>query len=442
MNYKEAIEYIEEIKKYGSVLGLTSMKELMNRLDNPQDKYQVIHLAGTNGKGSTQAYVTSIFMQTGEKIGHYTSPVVFHPMEAIQINQKMIAKQTYAKYVSMVKKIGEEMVSDGYSHPTIFEINTAIAFLYFYDRGCKKVILETGLGGREDATNVINKPKICLFTSISMDHMEYLGDSLDKIAREKAGIITKNSYVVIGKNEPIVCEILKKEAIKKDAQIFFVDREQLVVGKESIREQEFSYKGNPNLKIQMMGTYQIENAALAMECVLTYNQSDFCFGEKISFEQIRKGLYQAKWFGRLSVIAQNPLFIVDGAHNERAAIRLQESVDLLFPDKKVIYIIGVLKDKEYEKIIKHTVPSASQIITVTSPVKERALSAYDLAKEIKDYNPMVTASDSIEEAVEMAYILSDKETIIIAFGSLSYLGVLTDVVQNKKKMKQDTHGLF
>lgn len=438
MKYKEALVYLEEVKTYGSILGLTSMKELMSRLDNPQDKYQVIHLAGTNGKGSTQAFLTSIFMQTKSVIGHYTSPVVFEPMEAIQVNQKMIAKRTYAKYVTLIRDIALQMVADGYSHPTIFEINTAIAFLYFYDKKSKTVILETGLGGREDATNVVTNPKVCVFTSISMDHMDYLGNTIEKIAYEKAGIITEKSLVIIGKNDANVQAVLMEEAKKKQAKISQVKANEIEVIKEKISEQVFSYGDYKNIKIKMAGSYQIDNAVLAVESILAYNSSEFD-DKKITVEQIMKGLYETEWLGRFSVIGEKPLFIVDGAHNEKAAKRLQESVDLYFTNKKIIYIIGVLKDKEYEKIIELTAPHATHVITVTSPGNERALPAYDLAKKVQVYNPLVTASDSIEESVEMAYLLADKDTVIIAFGSLSYLGHISELVKNRKFMKADMH---
>jgi dihydrofolate synthase/folylpolyglutamate synthase len=434
------MEFIEKTNEYGSKLGLISMIELMNHLGNPQNELRVIHIAGTNGKGSTLSFLSNVLIEAGEKVGQFTSPSVYQYLEKIKMNDKMIAKRTFAKYLTKVQIICKKMVSDGFSHPTTFEIETAVAFCFFKDRKCSIVLIETGLGGAEDATNVMCQAKICVFTSISLDHMEFLGDTVEKITKEKAGIITEKSIVVAGINPEIINNIIREETEKKGGMFLSVTREKLMVKEQSLEKQKFSYNNYVDISIQMCGGYQIENAALAIEVLdnLTYEKK--WVKHKISELQLRMGLGRTNWMGRFSILAKNPFFIVDGAHNEHAAKKLRESMDIHFTKHKIIYIIGILKDKEYKKIISNMVPLANQIITVTTPNNRRAFPAYNLAQEIQKVNPMVTAADSLEEAVEMAYLLADKDTVILAFGSLSYLGELTELVKHKDRIRRDSHG--
>ncbi len=439
MNYQETVEYFEEIKKYGSLLGLTSVRELMRRLDNPQDKIPMIHLAGTNGKGSTSTFLSSIIMEAGVKVGQYISPVVFDDLEKIQINHKNVSKQAFASQATVMKGICLEMVEDGFSHPTVFEIETAIAFAYFLKQKCDVVILETGLGGAEDATNVVTVSKICVFTSISMDHMQFLGDTITKIATEKAGIITSESAVVIGVNLEASIQVLKEFAISNHACIYEVNKNQMIASVQKMEKQIFSYGEMKNLEIHMSGIYQIENASLVIETIHAINETGFIKQKYISEEMIRSGLLKSEWMGRFSVIERNPLFIIDGAHNEDAAKMLKDSMKLYFSDKKIILIMGTLKDKEYEKMIDHLAGIPEQVITVTPKVADRALSSYELALAFRKVQQMVTAADSVEEAVEMAYMLADKNSVIVACGSLYYLGEITEIVKHRKKMKKDVH---
>ena len=440
MNYKEAMEFIEKTNLYGSVLGLRTMTELMRRLGNPESKLKVIHIAGTNGKGSTLSFLTSVLMETKEKVGGYTSPSVYQYLEKIKINDKMISKRTFAKYLSKIQGICDTMVKDGFSHPTSFEIETAVAFCYFYDQKCSLVILETGLGGAKDATNVIVQDKICVFTSISIDHQELLGNTLESITKEKVGIITENSVVVVGKNKEVVTKILKDKAKEKNARYKEVLSDKIKITTQSLKKQKFSYRDMKNITIQMSGEYQIENATLALEVVRTLWNEKKWITHEISEAQIKNGFRITNWPGRFSVISQNPIFIVDGAHNEDAAIKLKKTMEIYFTKYHKIYIMGILKDKDYNKIISIMAPYANQIITVSTPNNKRAVPAYDLAQKIQEVNPMVTVADSIEEAVEMAYLLADKETVILAFGSLSYLGKLTEIVNHNEKLLSDSHG--
>lgn len=438
MNYREAMEYVEYLQRYGSVPGLQNMQRLCERLGNPQEGLEFVHIAGTNGKGSVLAYVSTVLQTAGYRVGRYISPTILDYREMFQIGGKPIAKTTLCRYLERIKEIAEQMEKEGLTHPTPFEIETAIAFLYFSDKKCDIVVLETGLGGSLDATNIINTTVCAVFASISMDHMAILGDSLEKIAKQKSGIIKDNCHVVTCRQKDEVIHVIKEAAREHGCSLTIADSGKASHIKYSLCKQYFSYGEYKKLEITMSGQFQIDNAVLALE-VINALQSE---GFRVSEKQLRTGLMQTAWLGRFSIIGKKPLFIVDGAHNEDAAKRLAESIRLYFTNKRIIYIIGVLADKEYDKIIRETYELAQHIITVKPPNNARALDGYELAREVKEYHDSVTVADSLTEAVEMAYLLTGKDnnTVIIAFGSLSFLGELIHIVEHKDALRGDSHG--
>lgn len=437
MNYREAMEYIEEISKYGSVLGLDGMRELCKRLGNPQDSLKFIHIAGTNGKGSVLAYISTILKCAGYKVGRYISPTIREYRERIQVQGKMITQKELCTYLEKTKKICEEMVQEGFSHPTIFEIETAISFCCFLDKKCDFVVLETGLGGREDATNVISTPLVSVFASISMDHQMILGNTIEKITKEKAGIIKPQIPVVVMKQE-IECveEILQKEAERQKCRYFCSDWREAKAIKNTLYQQVFHYKNRKNLETTLAGIHQIANACLAVDVISLLQET----GVEISEKAVCQGLKGTTWMGRFTPIAKKPIFVIDGAHNEDAAKKLAQSIRFYFTNKRIIYIMGILKDKEHEKIIRETCVLAEQIITITPPNNARAMHAYDLAKEVRSFHLGVTQADSLEEAVEMAYLFAEKDDVIIAFGSLSFLGPLMNIMENRETVRSKAHG--
>lgn len=440
MNYREAMEYIDDLQQYGSVLGLDVMRELCTRLGNPQDQLKFVHIAGTNGKGSVLAYVSTVLQTAGYKVGRYISPTIRDYRERFQVDGRMISQVGLCKYLELVKKAAEAMVSDGFAHPTPFEIETAVAFLFFLDKHCDIVVLETGLGGSLDATNIVNTTLVAVFASISMDHMGILGDSQQQIALAKAGIIKDKCYVISAKQTPEVMKVLRQAALLRKAKFFTADVGRAKNVRYGVTKQHFSYDKYKNLEITMLGQFQIENAVVAVEVLMALDKS----GYPVPEDKLRKGMSETKWRGRFDVIGKKPLFIADGAHNEDASIKLAQSIRFYFTNKRIIYIMGVLKDKEYDKVIRNTYDLAEHIITVTPPVRERALHAYDLAQAVREYHGSVTVADSVQEAVEIAYLLAglDKDTVIIAFGSLSYLGELIDVVEHRDTIRRDSHGRF
>lgn len=438
MNYREAMEYVEDLQQYGSVLGLDGMRELCMRLGNPQDQLKFVHIAGTNGKGSVLAYVSTVLQTAGYKVGRYLSPTIREYRERFQVDGRMVTQVGLCKYLEPVKKAAEAMVAEGFAHPTPFEIETAVAFLFFLDKKCDIVVLETGLGGTLDATNVVNTTLVAVFASISMDHMGILGDTQEQIALAKAGIIKDRCYVISAKQSPEVMKILRQAALLRKAKFFTADAARAKNVKYGVTKQHFSYDKYKNLEITMAGQFQIENAVVAVEVIMALAK----LGYPVSEDQLRRGLAETKWHGRFEVIGKKPLFIADGAHNEDASLKLVQSIRFYFTNKRIIYIMGVLKDKEYDKVIRNTYELAEHIITVTPPVRERALHAYDLAQAVREYHDSVTVADSVQEAVEIAYLLAglDKDTVIIAFGSLSYLGELMDVVEHRDTIRRDSHG--
>lgn len=438
MNYREAMQYIEEMRPLGSVMGLESMRRLCAALGDPQDQLKFVHIAGTNGKGSTLAYISTVMQEAGYRVGRYLSPTVKGYRERFQINGREITQSGLCKYLEPVKAAAEQMAAQGLAHPTLFEIETAVAFLYFLDKECDLVVLETGLGGALDATNVVNTTLAAVFASISMDHMDILGESLEEIALTKAGIIKSKCYVISMKQDPEVMKILRQSALIKKGKFLTADIARAKRIRYGVTKQKFDYDKYKDLEISMLGQFQIENAVLAVETVLALVRCGF----KVPEEKLRQGLLQTRWPGRFDVIEKRPLFIADGAHNEDAAKKMAESIRFYFTNRKIIYIMGMLRDKEYDKVIRHTFELASHIITVTPPIKERALSALELAEAAREYHRAVTAADSVQEAVEIAYLLTgkDKDAVIVAFGSLSYLGELMDTVAHRDTIRRDTHG--
>ena len=429
MNYAEARVYLDEVSKYGSVLGLENMRELLGRLGNPQDDLKFIHISGTNGKGSVLAYLSTILSGGGYRTGRYISPTLFSYRERIQVDEQKIEKESLAHHVTAMAKAIEEMKAENAGNPTAFEVETALAFLYFKEKDCDIVVLETGLGGALDATNIIKTTVMEVIAPISMDHMEFLGDTLEKIAMQKAGIIKPHTAVVSASQEPDAKKVLDHVCKENQCSMYMVDPAQITDVLYDVEEQQFSYKNWKNVKITLAGSYQILNAALALEGVEELRR----LGYHLSEEQVRQGLYRAVWRGRFTLLSKNPAVIIDGAHNPGAAKELKHSLDLYFKGKDLYYIFGVFQDKDYQEVIRLTAPLAKHIVTVQTPGNPRALPANELKEAVQAVNPSVEAAQSIQEAVKKSLQLAKKEDAIIIFGSLSFLGEAEKAVKGEEK---------
>lgn len=429
MTYEEAKGFIEDCNQYaGGEISLKALTELLRRLGNPQDKLKFIHIAGTNGKGSVLAYISTVLKEAGYCVGRYISPTLFSYRERIQVNEAYISKEDLVRLTEKIKKAGEEMLADGCSHPTMFEVETALAFLYFVEQKCDLVTLECGRGGLTDATNVIKNTLLAVFASISMDHIGVLGNTLAEIAQQKAGILKKDCTVVTIKQKPEAEEVLLQEAKKFGCSVFVANPELLENQKKGLLEQYFDYKQWKQMKISLAGEYQFANAVLALEVFEVLKEKGYFLSE----EAIRRGMEKTQWRGRFSILAKKPLFIVDGAHNEDAAQKLAESIETYFPKKRLIFLMAVLEDKEFEVVIRKTVPYASYIITTMTPDNPRALCAEDLAETVEKYHSQVECIPSIAKAVERAYELAGEEDVILSFGSLSHLGEISKQVEERK----------
>ncbi|MCI9479134.1 MAG: bifunctional folylpolyglutamate synthase/dihydrofolate synthase [Lachnospiraceae bacterium] len=428
MTYEEARAFIDDTSKYGYILGLDTVTELLSRLGNPQDDLKFVHIAGTNGKGSILAYVSTILKEAGYKVGRYISPTIFEYRERIQVNEAYIPEEAVARLAERICQAGQAMLAEGLAHPTAFEVETALAFLYFKETDCDIVVLETGMGGLTDATNVVKTTLVSAFASISMDHMGFLGNTLEEIAGIKAGIIKPDTTVISTAQTARVRKVLEEACRENRASYREVQKEDLKDKKISFEDQSFTYKDRTNLRPGILGSCQLENAAAALEVIDALGE----LGYPVTEEALRRGLEQTEWAGRFTVIEEDPLFLVDGAHNRDAADRLWETLKLYVPEKRKIFIIGVLGDKEYDYMMSRLAPEAERIVTVMTPDNQRALPAEELAEAVRKYNPNVEAAENIPEAVKKAKGYAGGDGMVLAFGSLSYLGDLIRAVRKGK----------
>ncbi len=430
MLYEEARVYLEHVSKYGSVLGLESIRHLMEELGNPQNELQVIHIAGTNGKGSILAYVSTVLQCAGWKVGRYISPTVMEYLERFQIDGEYMPKEVLLPIVEEVKWAAEQMQMKGMPYPTVFEIETAIAFVYFARENCDYVVLETGLGGRLDATNIVKNTKVCVFASISMDHMAVLGNTLAEITEEKAGILKTESVAVSYPQTEEVRKILQQKADEKNIPLWFADKEQVVVQKEELGSQNFSYKEFQDVEIQLTGRNQIENAITALEVIRALRNQNM----SIPDEAIYQGMRRTVWPGRFQVLEASPLVIVDGAHNEDATRRLAENIQTYLQGRPIIGVMGVFKDKAYKTIIEIMQPYLEYVYTIDLPNKDRTLDRRELVRVLKAQGISAEDCESVEKALRKAKKSAKDGQAVLVFGSLSYLG---EVIRLEKEIESD-----
>lgn len=430
MTFEEAYKYIKKAEGAGIVPGLSNIKELLARIGNPQDSLDVIHIAGTNGKGSIFAFLEYILRAAGYRVGRYISPTIFTYLERFQINSEYMTEAEFAEIMETVGAAAEGMEADGGSYPTAFELETAMAFLYFMRKKVDFLLLETGMGGRLDATNVVKKPLCTVLASISMDHMKFLGDNLSSILREKMGIFRPGvPCVAYELDDDLRQEYLDRcSELKAPAVIceFANVKDTVMVGS---LETEYTYKGK-EYKIALKGIYQVYNSIVAIEVAESLNKYH---GYHITDEEIREGLAAACWKGRFEQVGNDPVFYIDGAHNVGGWQSLAQNVREYFSGRNIIYICGVFKDKEYMKMLDIMAPYSDTLIAVTPPNEKRALPKEELAQAAKEYFSNVYIAGSIQEAARQAVELSgginagkkNDGTVILAFGSLSFIGELS-----------------
>lgn len=427
MNYQEAMEYMEKVGTYGIVPGLDSIRELCRRLEDPQNDLKFVHIAGTNGKGSTLAYISNILQAAGYRVGKYISPVIIDYCEKSRSESRRSPIRICAMVWKSSGSIARQWCRTGSIIPRLLRSRRRW-LLVFPGKQCDIVVLETGMGGREDATNLITTTQVAVLASIGMDHMKFLGNSLEEIAAHKTGICKPGCQVVSMRQKEAAQKVVEQTAAELGCMLTIADVANAKHVKYGLKKQTFDYGNYKKLEITLAGKFQVANAVLAVEAVQALGKC----GYEIKETAIRKGLKETVWNGRLQILEKHPLFIVDGAHNEDAAAKLADSIEFYFTNKRIIYIMGMLKDKEVDRVIALTEKYADHILTVTPPDNPRAMHAYDLATEVAKVHPNVTAVDSLEEAVELSHLLAGRDDVILCFGSLSYLGRILKLMEKRQ----------
>lgn len=422
MSFDDTLTLIQNTCQSGSRLGLDRMNELMFLLGNPEKQSRFIHVAGTNGKGSVCSMLSSVLSVAGYKVGLYTSPHLISYCERMKINGIDISEENFSLLAEKVISCAKRM----HDTPTEYELLTAMAFLWFTRQKCDIVVLEVGLGGRLDATNVIPAPEVAVIMNIGLEHTEILGNTLAEIAEEKAGIIKDGCVVVTYPGTPEVEHTYAEICTQKYANLQKVRFEDLAIQTENIDGQCFRWKDLSNLNIRLLGKHQARNAAVALETLAILQKR----GWNISEQAIRNGLSSAQWPARLEVLQREPLFLLDGAHNPQCAQALADSLRALLPNEKFIFIVGVLADKDYPSVLGKLMPLAQEFICLT-PSSDRALSAKELAGYLIDRGASATYHNNIACGIQAALSLAKDSGSIVAFGSLYLAGdIRNNVLQS------------
>jgi len=429
MNYEESLRYIADTHKFGIKLGLDSTGKLLELLGNPQDSLNVIHVAGTNGKGSVCSFISNILKEEGYKVGLYTSPYLETFTERIRVNGENIPKEDVARIITLIKEKINIMISEGYSSPTEFEIVTAMAFYYYNEQKMDYVVLEVGLGGRYDSTNIIKNPLVSVIVSISLDHIGILGDTIGKIAYEKAGIIKENGTAIVYKQVKEAEDVIKEVCKNKNSDYIEVNFDNILVKKSDIYSQVYDCtimdEKFENIEIKLIGEHQVNNSIVALNVVKFLRDNK---NVKISNESIKNGLLTTKWPGRIEKIMENPMFIIDGAHNEDGAKSLRKSLEKNFPDKKLTLLIGMLADKDIDSVLKILMPKFNKVIT-TTPDNHRAINSEELKNRISMYVEDVISIENIEDAVKYTLDNAKEDEVIISAGSLYMIGTVRTLIK-------------
>lgn len=431
MTYKEAMHYISSVGRFGSNYGLERTFRLLELLGSPHEKIKFIHVAGTNGKGSTTAMVTKILRGLGYKIGMYTSPYLEEFEERIQINGENINKDTLVNLLEEVKVAINKVIAEGYEHPTEFEIITALMFLYFYNERVDYGVIEVGLGGRLDSTNVLT-PKVSVITSISLDHTNILGNNLRDIANEKAGIIKYGVPVILYPQEKEVEEVIVTRAKENNSKVYFIKKEAgklININYEDLYQnvEIESYKNKYTIKLPLLGEHQILNLQVALNAIEV-----LCELEKIKFDKklVEKSLEDVKWIGRLEVLGKKPTIVIDGAHNIDGIKSLRKNVEKYFKYNKIYLLLGILADKQVKEMIEEIAPLAEKVYAL-KPHSERAELSEDLKNEILKYNSNTIALESYEEAFLLVLKEASAEDLILISGSLYMIGDMRKIITRK-----------
>ena len=421
MNATEAIEYIHSVCWKGSIPGLGRTQALLEKMGNPEKRLKFVHIAGTNGKGSTAAMTASILRKTGYRTGLYTSPYIYRFHERMQVDGLEITDEELSEITEYVKPLAESLTEV----PTEFELVCCIAFEYFVRKQCDIVVLEVGMGGAFDATNVIETPEVAVITNIGLDHTEVLGDTVEKIAETKSGIFKENGHAVVYRSTPSVEAVYEKVCAEKHVKLVKADFDSLRLKKHTLDGQVFDCGDRKDLVLPLLGDHQLHNASVVLSIVDTLK----IIGWNINEQNLRDGMKDVKWPGRFDVVSHSPLFIIDGGHNPQCIEALVKNVEDYLHDRKVIALTGVLADKDYADMYVPIMPFVNQFVCITPP-NPRKLESAELAKYLRTKGANAVGSDSILDGVKTALELAGSDGVVLCFGSLYSIGSIRDALSS------------
>ena len=413
MNVNEAIEYIHSVFWKGSIPGLGRTQELLRLMGNPEKDLKFVHIAGTNGKGSTAAMTASILRKAGYRTGLYTSPYIYRFNERIQVNGEQIADEDVAAVTGYVKQFAEAMEEK----PTEFELVTAIGFEYFARKACDIVVLEVGMGGALDSTNVIDTPEVAVITNIGLDHTDYLGDTVEKIAETKAGIFKDNGHAVVYRGTAGVEAVFERVCAERNVSLKKADFDSLVLHTHSLEGQVFDCGSRKELFLPLLGDHQLHNASVVLSVADTLIEN----GWNITEQNIRDGIRDVSWPGRFDIVGRDPLFIIDGGHNPQCIDALVVNIQDYLADRKIIALTGVLADKDYGEMYMPMMPYIQEFVCITPP-NPRKLEAEELAEHLRRVGATATPCQTIAQGVQTAIEKAGKDGVVLCFGSLYTIG--------------------
>lgn len=420
MTLDEALRYIHEVCWKGTIPGLERIQALLDAMGNPERKCKFVHVTGTNGKGSTCAMVASILRKAGYKTGLYTSPYLIRFNERIQINGEQISDADICELTEYVKPFAESI----FERPTEFEMVTAIGFEYFARHKCDIVVCEVGMGGEFDATNVIPAPEAAVICNIGLDHTEVLGNTLEKIAGAKAGIIKPGCDAVLYRERPSVEAVFEERCKALNAPLHKADFDSLHLLSHSLEGQVFDWDRFHALRLPLLGEHQLHNAAVALTTARVLQKR----GWKITDEQIREGIESVRWPGRFELMRKDPMFIIDGGHNPQCIEALVKNIRDYLPGRELTVLTGVLGDKDFHCMYRDVAQYAKEFITIT-PANPRALTAEKLADYLRQFGKPVTACDVVADGVRLAIEHAGKDGVVLCYGSLYMIGDIDAALQ-------------
>ncbi|MDU2460276.1 MAG: folylpolyglutamate synthase/dihydrofolate synthase family protein [Clostridium sp.] len=427
----KTIKYLEELRVLGSNYGLERTERLLELLGNPHKKLKLIHIAGTNGKGSTSSILGKVLIEHGYKVGFFNSPHLEEIEETIRVNDENILEEDLVYLLEEIKPYVNKVVEEGYKHPTEFEVLTCIMFLYLYRQKVDFGVIEVGLGGRLDSTNVI-KPILSIITSISLDHTNILGNTIEEITNEKVGIIKESIPVITCNQKNEAIDIIKDKALLTKSKLTIVDSNDFVfleIVNDDIPYQRVSVNFNNNkytLDLALLGKHQIINLSLAIKALEEFEKLNYI---KVNINKLYKGVKNVKWKGRLEVLKKDPFIVIDGAHNIAGIEFLKSNIEEYFKYKNLYLILGILADKNVEEMVKIIAPVATEVYTVTAN-SIRAASANELKEVVLEYNNNCIAFDDYDKAIKLSLSKANKDDLIVAAGSLYMIGEIRKQINN------------